>query len=279
MRFLFWILVVLLIEINAQNLMLLKEFNGEDLSGFVMSEKYDGVRAFWNGKILVSKNRKIINAPKWWLENLPKNIALDGELWSDRGEFQKIISIVRDELQKEDWKEIKFMIFDSPNFDNPDWNNKPLSERLAPLKSYLATLKSHPNIKIIEQIPIANNEAAFAFLEQITSNGGEGIVVRKVNAPYESGRSNNILKLKKMKDSECEILSINEGKGRFKGLMGSVTCKDIYTKESFKIGSGFDIKMRKNPPKIGTIITYKFQNLTNNNKPRFPVFMRIAPND
>lgn len=279
MRFLFWILISFLIIANAQNLMLLKEFNGENLSGFVMSEKYDGVRAFWNGEILKSRNGKIINAPKWWLENLPKDIALDGELWSNRGEFQKILSIISNKIPTKDWKEIKFMIFDSPNFDKAHWNTKPLNERLAPLKSYLATLKSHPNIQIIEQIRVENNEAAFAFLEQIINNGGEGIVVRDANAPYESGRSSNILKLKKMKDSECKIISINEGKGRFKGIMGSITCKDIFTNKTFKIGSGFDMNMRKNPPKIGVIITYRFQNLTNDNKPRFPVFMRITPKD
>ena len=278
MRFLFLILFCFLL-LNAQNLMLLKEFNGEDLSGFVMSEKYDGVRAFWNGKILKTRNNKTINAPKWWLENLPKDILLDGELWSNRGEFQKILSIIKNEIPKDNWKEIKFMIFDSPNFEKPNWNNKPLSERLAPLKVYLANLESHPNIQIIEQIKVENNKDAFAFLEQIVNSGGEGIVLRMANAPYTSGRSKDILKLKKMRDSECKIISINEGKGKLKGIMGSVTCRDIFTKEIFKIGSGFDINIRKNPPKIGTIITYKYQNLTNANKPRFPVFMRIAPKD
>ena len=278
MKFLYWILALLSI-LNAQDLMLLKEFNGEDLSGFVMSEKYDGVRAFWNGEILTSRNGKILNAPKWWIENLPKDISLDGELWSKRGEFQRIISIVNDKIPSKQWQDIKFMIFDSPDFTKPNHNNKPLNERLAPLKAYLATLESNPNIQIIEQIEVKNNESAFAFLEQVINNGGEGIVVRKANAPYISGRSGDILKLKKMKDSECEIIAINEGKGKFKGLMGSVTCRDIFTKEIFKIGSGFSINIRKNPPKIGTIITYKFQNLTNANKPRFPVFMRIAPKD
>ena len=116
---------------------------------------------------------------------------------------------------------------------------------------------------------------AFEFLDEITNKGGEGIVLRDPKAPYSHSRSTKILKLKHFKDSECEIISINEGKGRLKGHLGSITCKDLQTKEIFKIGSGFSDEIRKNGLKIGQIITYKYQNLTNKNKPRFPVFLRV----
>ncbi|MFW5625619.1 MAG: DNA ligase, partial [Campylobacter hyointestinalis] len=122
---------------------------------------------------------------------------------------------------------------------------------------------------------INSNQDAFAFLDKVVSGGGEGIVVRNANAPYKNGRSGEILKLKKFKDSECKITKIQKGKGKFEGLLGSVTCVDIFSNVELKIGSGFSDEQRADPPKIGSIITYKYQNLTKNLKPRFPIFLRV----
>ena len=160
------------------------------------------------------------------------------------------------------------MVFDLPKF------NGNLSDKMAYLEEFLS-LNPSSFIKVVKQTYIQNNSHAFAFLDEVVSKGGEGIVVRDPNASYISGRSDKILKLKKWNDSECQIVAINNGKGKYEGAMGSVDCVDIFSKIKFKIGSGFSDEIRKNPPKIGTIITYKFQNLTNNNKPRFPVFLRI----
>lgn len=52
-----------------------------DPSGWFMSEKFDGIRCFWDGKQFVSRNGRIIKAPKWFAEGLPKDTKLDGELW------------------------------------------------------------------------------------------------------------------------------------------------------------------------------------------------------
>ena len=81
-----------------------------------MSEKLDGVRCYWNGTTMHTRNGNPFFAPQWWKEKLPK-IALDGELWTDRDDFQKIVSIVRKgnkNTESEEWKKIKFMIFDAP---------------------------------------------------------------------------------------------------------------------------------------------------------------------
>lgn len=248
--------------------MLLKEYKDENLTGWVMSQKYDGVRAIWNGKELKTKNGNTIKVPSDFILSLP-NFALDGELWSGVGEFEFIASTVLDEKPNLiAWQKIKYMVFDAPTF------NGNLKERMANLDQFLHKNPSEFIIPI-RQIKIRDNSHAFAFLDEIVSIGGEGVVVRDPNAKYESGRSNKILKLKKWRDSECKISAINSGKGKFKGAMGSVDCIDIFNGVKFKIGSGFSDEIRQNPPKIGTIITYKFANLTKNSKPRFPVFLRI----
>ncbi|QKF69940.1 DNA ligase [Campylobacter hyointestinalis] len=259
------LLLALFLGLKAE-VMLLKEYNDENLSGWYASEKYDGIRAIWDGKNLKSRNDKIINAPKWWLKDFP-SFAIDGELWSERGEFEFISSVVSS-FDDKGWENIKFMIFDVPNASGN------LLERLDILREFL---KQNPNkfIKIIEQKKLNSNEDAFAFLDDITNGGGEGVVVRNANAPYKKGRSGEILKLKKFKDSECKVVKLQSGKGKFKGLLGSLICVDIFSNVEFKIGSGFSDEQRANPPQIGSIITYKYQSLTKFKKPRFPVFLRV----
>lgn len=262
------LLIWLVCSSAFSSVMLLKEYKDENLTGWMMSEKYDGVRAIWDGKELKSRNGNTIHAPSKFIDQLP-DFALDGELWSARGEFELITSIVLDDKPNiKEWQNIKYMVFDLPKFDGN------LSDKMAYLEEFLSLNPSN-FIKVVKQTYIQNNSHAFAFLDEIVSKGGEGIVVRDPNASYISGRSDKILKLKKWNDSECQIVAINNGKGKYEGAMGSVDCVDIFSKIKFKIGSGFSDEIRKNPPKIGTIITYKFQNLTNNNKPRFPVFLRI----
>ena len=262
------LLIWLVCSSAFSSVMLLKEYKDENLTGWMMSEKYDGVRAIWDGKELKSRNGNIINAPSSFIAQLP-DFALDGELWSNKGEFELIASIVLDKNPDiKAWQNIKYMVFDLPKFDGN------LSDKMAYLEEFLS-LNPSSFIKVVKQTYIQNNLHAFAFLDELVAKGAEGLVVRDPNAKYISGRSSSILKLKKWHDSECEIVAINEGKGRLKGTMGSLNCVDIFSKIEFKIGSGFSDEMRANPPKIGAIITYKFQNLTKNNKPRFPIFLRI----
>ena len=259
------------------------------ISGWVMSEKYDGVRAIWDGKNLKSRNNLKFNQPSFWSADFPP-FWLDGELYTKRGDFERISSIVASTDER--WKEIVYLIFDVPNAKGD------LFERLAVLQDYLNKHQNLKNrIKIIEQIPIKSRAHAFSFLDEISNANGEGVVLRNPKANYENTRSKNILKLKKFYDAECEITAINEGKGKLKGRLGFVLCKDLKSKISFKIGSGFSDTQRafcddfslksteqnksqaiKSAPKclkIGDIITYKYQNLTKNKKPRFPVFLRI----
>lgn len=262
----FWLFTASLV---AENFMLLQTYKGdENLTGWVMSEKFDGIRTMWDGKNLITRSGKILNTPKLWSENLPP-FKIDGELFTKRGDFENLSSIVRDKIPNEKaWQSVKFMIFDVP------CQKENLFSRLEILENFLA---KNPNkfIKIITQKKAINHENVQKFLNEILSAGGEGVVIRNPNAPYKTGRNSQILKLKKFYDSECKIIKILKGKGKNSAKMGALLCKDLKNGEIFKIGSGFSDGLRENPPKIGTIITYKFQNLTKNNKPRFPIFLRF----
>jgi len=262
-------------------LLKLSEYKGQNVGGWLASEKLDGVRAYWDGRNLLSRNGKILAAPEGWSAYFPP-FALDGELYTARGEFEKIQSIVMDKTPSVTaWSEIKFHVFDVPEASGG------LLERLSELEKFiLQNPQAGQNLKIIKQVKVKDSAEFEAFAEAIIAKGGEGAVVREPNVPYERKRSKNALKYKKFKDAECEVTEVNAGMGKYAGLMGSVTCKSLGAAGSnpdeqiphgvkFKVGSGFSDAQRTNPPKIGSIITYKYQNLTAKGLPRFPVFLRV----
>ena len=262
-------------------LLKLSEYKGQNVGGWLASEKLDGVRAYWDGRDLLSRNGKILAAPEGWSAHFPP-FALDGELYTARGEFEKIQSIVMDKTPNVTaWSEIKFYVFDVPEASGG------LLERLSELEKFiLQNPQAGQNLKIIKQVKVKDNAEFEAFAEAVITKGGEGAVVREPNVPYERKRSKNALKYKKFKDAECEVTAINAGTGKYAGLMGSVTCKSLGAAGStqdeqiphgvkFKVGSGFSDEDRANPPKIGSIITYKYQNLTAKGVPRFPIFLRV----
>ncbi len=203
-----------------------------------------------------------LSQPAQWLVSE----KLDGELYSPHLHFNEIISILKNPARQDEITELKYYVFDVP------FASGGLMERLNILKQYL---ESHPHnfIEIIPQTPLESLDSVYTRLESITQNGGEGLVIRSALAPYESKRSKNAFKLKKSKDAECEVVAHTEGKGKYSGMLGALVCR--YNGTSFKIGSGLSDETRRNPPKIGTIITFKYQSLTPRGIPRFPVFWRI----
>ena len=261
-------------------LLRLSEFKDQNVSGWLASEKLDGVRAYWDGENLLSRQGKRLNAPQSFTKNFPK-FALDGELYAKELKFEEIQATVMDKLPDEKaWSRLKFHVFDVPEASGG------LLDRLEVLAKFLKN-EPNDNLIIIKQIKMRDNAQFLKFTNDITTKGGEGAVVREPNAPYERKRSKNALKFKKFKDAECEVIAVNKGSGKYANLAGSLTCRALGDKDDkekagepkegtiFKIGSGLSDEQRTNPPKIGSIITYKFQNLTSNGKPRFPIFLRV----
>lgn len=368
--------------------------------GYLVSEKFDGVRALWDGKVLKSRSGKAFNAPSCWTKTLPP-FSLDGEIFVGRGKFEELLSVVNSSSAECDaWQSVKYYIFDAPNASGT------LENRLSIVRDFI-NLKQSKNLVSIKQSPVNSRKELDIMLKSVVDSGGEGLVIRKNTAPYEPFRTKNAMKLKLYEDSECKVIAHNEGKGKFKGKLGSITCEEeilitqngggnlgnlsensvnlgensknskqnlgnlsensskntqnptqnsssnlrenssknsvnlsenlgkneqismrnssqnlanLNTNSSknaknstqnlsqntqfstqnssqnsnsqslvnsansaqnsskiirFKIGSGFKDSERENPPKIGSIITYKFYGRTKNDLPKFPVFLRV----
>lgn len=253
----------------GHEIVLLHSFDEKQIAqnpqNYLWSEKLDGVRAYWDGKALYTRNGNKLNPPAFFLRDFPP-FALDGELWSKRGEFEKIASIIQTQKDLSKWQELKFYIFEVPH------QKGGLLQRLEFLKAYLQNHNA-THIAIIPQNPVKNLQDLYHHLQNIIDRGGEGLVIREKNLAYYTGRKKAAMKLKPYQDSECKITQYFKGKGKFEGMVGSFLCQD--QNQRIRIGSGMDENFRKNPPPLGTIITYKFFGRTQKGKPRFPTFLRI----
>ena len=272
MKFLILIFFLVSSSLYAKKpeLFLLKNYKDDiNVTNWYMSEKLDGVRAYWNGKKLVSRSGKVFNVPKFFIKDFPP-FELDGELWSKREDFSSIVSIVNKKKPHHEWKDLTYNIFEVPNEDGN------LLKRLDKIKIYL---EENPNkyIKIIEQKKVKSNQHLKEFQKSIEAKGGEGLVVRNSSLAYYTGRDKNSLKVKSFIDDECTIVGYSKGKGKYDGQIGSLSCR-MKNNQVIKIGSGLSDNQRQFPPKIDDIITFKYYGLTAKGNPRFPIFMRVSKN-
>lgn len=238
-----------------------------NLHDYWVSEKLDGVRAFWNGKQLISRKGNIYHAPFWFTSVLP-DIALDGELWISKGKFDELSAIVRRHSSTtSDWSTVSYRVFDLPGSPNT------FDHRLKQLKTIIQKVNA-PHIQLVHQHRIADHESLIQLLDKTVAEGGEGLMLHRGSSVYQSTRSDDLLKLKKYLDAEAIVIAHLPGNGKYTGMLGSL---EVETKDHirFKIGTGFSDAERKSPPPVGSVITYKYYGFTNKGTPRFASFVRI----
>ncbi len=255
------------LQINPP-LMLAKNFDSNvTTKHFFISEKYDGVRAYWNGNQLLSRSGRRIFAPSWFTKDFP-SVPLDGELWIERGSFEKVSAAIRTKhVKPQDWQTIKYMVFDLPH------SQKIFHERVKQLENIVNSLNSN-HLKLIEQIEVSSEAQVKNYLTEVIANQGEGVILQHPNNLYTPGRSNGVFKLKPFHDAEAVVIAYLPGKGKYQGMMGAVRVRNKQG-QVFKIGSGFSDLQRINPPEIGSQITYRYRGKTINDIPRFATFLRV----
>ncbi|KAK7453457.1 hypothetical protein VKT23_011730 [Stygiomarasmius scandens] len=244
---------------------------GADPTGWWVSEKLDGVRTFYDGKKMYSRLGNLFTPPTWFLDKLPKDCTLDGELFSGRGDFQSTVSIVKT-MHSPHWGRVEFHVFDIPSM-----GSKPFEERYAHLQKLFGEKGTHASdkVKVVEHEQAKSRQHVLDKLKEVETLGGEGLMLRKAGSLYEGHRSGTLLKIKTFYDAEAVVVGHDPGKGRNAGVTGALKCK-MESGKLFNVGTGLSDKQRKNPPKIGSIIVYRFQELTKDGVPRFPSFIGEA---
>lgn len=244
--------------------------NAADLAGWWMSEKLDGVRAYWDGRQFLSRQGNLFHAPDWFIEGLPET-PLDGELWIDRKKFQRTVSIVRRQDKTDLWKEVKFLVFDAPAAGGV------FEERVAFIKDALAKA-SHEYTRPHAHELCRDVDCLRAELARVEALGGEGLMLRQPGSRYETGRSSTLLKVKSFRDAEATVIGHQAGAGKHQGRLGALLVRLPSGKE-FAVGTGFSDRERGSPPPVGATITFRYQELSEAGVPRFPSYVGVRADE
>ncbi len=252
---------------TAPTLLLAESWDNErDLRGWWMSEKLDGVRAYWDGKRFLSRQGNVYHAPDWFIAGLPDE-PLDGELWIDRKKFQRTVSIVRRQDKSELWKEVRYLVFDVPAHDAA------FEARLALCRDLVRKLKK-PHVLSHDHETCRDVEHLRKELARVEALGGEGLMLRQPGSKYEHGRSATLLKVKTFHDADAKVIGHEPGRGKHKGRLGALLV-ELANGTRFAVGTGFSDAERAAPPLVGSIITFRYQELSEAGVPRFPSFVRV----
>lgn len=254
--------------VDAPDILLAKVLDAAaNPADYWISEKYDGVRAIWDGRELRFRSGRAVPAPAWFVKGLPEQ-ALDGELWLGRGRFDELSGIVRkSDAVDAEWRQLKYMIFELPGAPGT------FTERIAAMQRIVAASRL-PNLQAVPQFRIGDSKSLKRRLTEIVAAGGEGLMLHRAEAPYHGGRSDDLLKFKPFEDAEARVIGHEPGKGRFAGLTGALRM-EMPNGKRFRIGSGLTEAVRRDPPSVGSLVTYRYQSLTPKGLPRFPRYWRI----
>ena len=237
-----------------------------DPAPYWISEKLDDVRAVWDSSVLRFRSGQVIHAPAWFLAGLPAQ-ALDGELWLGRRSFERLSGIVRKEQPVDaEWRQVRYMVFELPGAPGT------FTERVAQMRALVAAANV-PWLAVVEQFRLADRQALKRSLDEVLRGGGEGLMLHRADAPWLTGRSNALLKLKPWQDAEARVVGHVAGRGKYAGMLGALEVETTDGRR-FRIGTGFSDETRRAPPPIGATITYRYHELTASGLPRFASYWR-----
>ncbi len=236
----------------------------QDVRGWWISEKLDGVRAYWDGERFISRQGNVYWAPAWFIEGLPQE-ALDGELWVGRKRFQQTVSIVRRQDESDQWRDVRYLVFDAPDCEGA------FEARIEYLEQ-LFTDSAPPYALLVAQQRCRDLDHLREELARVEGLGGEGLMLRQPGSRYIAGRSTTLLKVKSFHDAEARVIDHLPGSGKHSGRLGALRV-ELPDGTLFSVGTGFSDAQREDPPAIGSLITFRYQELTDGGLPRFPSFV------
>ena len=261
--------------------MLASDWDGIDCIGFWMSEKFDGIRVTLTNKGLFTRSGRQIAIPSWF----PKidGFSLDGELWAGYGQFCKTVGLSsRSRCRPHDWTDITFQVFDllGPG---------PFEERLLHaaqvvihegnnwLKETTPKVSGMPTscpMRLVWHEQCRGRDHLKKFHDTIIAKGGEGVMLRRSMSKHAIGRGTDLMKVKLFKEEEAEVLGYTKS-DKVNREFRSLHCRLLSDLSiEFDVGSGLTQYDLKNPPKVGSIITFKYQQNLELGRLRHPVFVR-----
>jgi DNA ligase-1 len=166
-------------NMNEYSMMHGIDWTGQDVAGWVITEKYDGVRAYWDGSTLWTRGGNAIAVPASWRDELPA-MSIDAELFAGYGKQRQAVSAARYGRFTDD---MRLMVFDAPGVRG----------------DYAARLSSVITGRAAQAVKVTMGEStahALQLMRRVQQSGGEGLMLRHPAIEYHPGRSSQMLKLK-----------------------------------------------------------------------------------
>lgn len=260
-----------LLDAPPQHLLARSWVEGQSPKGFLVSEKYDGVRGVWDGKVLRFRSGRVVAAPAWFVAALPP-VALDGELWIGRGQFDRLSGLVRQQVPDDDlWRLVSYRIFDAPQHSGT------FAERVRFVQTTLAAADV-AWLKPVAHETVSSADALKARLQSVLALGGEGLMLHRADAVWQAGRNDALYKYKHEVDAEAQVVGHVPGQGRLTGMTGSLLVQ-MPSGQRFALGSGLTDALRRKPPPVGAWVTYRYRGYTPSGLPRFASFVRVRESE
>ncbi len=241
----------------------------EKLANYWVSEKYDGIRGYWDGRQLLSRSGKALNPPTWFVQAWPTQ-PFEGELWAGLGQFEQAASVIQQKQAPDSgWRAMRFMVFDA------NTSAQTFTERIVRYQSIVKQI-GKPWVQAVTQNQVPSHTALKTMLNKTVQAGGEGLVLHRDSSLYQSGRNSDILKFKPHEDAEAKVIDHEPSQGKHAQRLGALM---VETPQGlrFRLGTGFTDTQRENPPAVGQWVTYSYRGLTEKGVPRFASFVRIRP--
>jgi len=240
--------------------------NTWDPAPYLISEKLDGVRAYWDGQVLRFRSGRLINAPEWFTDALP-DTPLDGELWISRHSFDRTSATVRRKQPDDaEWQQIKYMVFDLPGASGTFAERAEKINELM-LEEGVSWLQAVPQTRVLDRAALHRQLLSWV------GEGAEGLMLHRANALWVPGRSDDLRKLKLVPDEDAQVVGVLPGKGRNAGRMGALLL-EMPSGQRFALGTGFTDAQRESPPPIGATVTYRYLDRTPAGIPKFASYLR-----
>lgn len=245
-----------------------------DPTGWWWSEKLDGMKGRWIDGKLITRSGLAINAPKWFINLLPKGIDIEGELYFGKNTFHKTASLRSSSTSRtssNSWKKIEFYVFDIIDYELT-WFER---------QQKLFTINFESPIFLVKWKKVKSIKSLEKRFSTVIEQGGEGVVIANPSGKYVNGHVDHMLKYKKIIDCEAIVIGYktnSDGDRLASLIVNPLVGKNPRKKITFNIGTGLKIAQRRNYQKyfpIGTVVKYSYELIGVNGKPRSPVYMGI----
>lgn len=238
----------------------MKSYADENIVGWLISEKLDGVRAYWTGRGFRSKSGRVIRVPRWFMRGLPAT-PLDGELWLGRGRFDDLVVVLQRPGDPR-WREVRYMVNDSPAA-GVTFARRSAAVPAAVAEAQYAVAMQHDRCEGLDTMR--------RLLAGVLRTGGEGLVARDPDA----SDPNAALKIKPCPDAEGVVVGYTPSRVD-EDRIGALIVQ-IGDEQEILVGAGLNNEERDEPPAIGTTITYRYRGLSRKGLPLQATYWRRTP--